>query len=104
MNIFKKLKYIRYRNYNPDWLVEAAEKRKGEYPWLPNALSKCTSALVGSKYIRFVNSSRPNKKGSEWQFQENIWLENTIEGDVVLDILQENRVGGVELYDRLFDD
>ncbi len=91
-----------WEEYDPTWLVEAAEKYKSEYPWLPSALAECIKAKRESKfYTAFVNQKNPNKPGSEWQFETNIILEETAEGEVVLDILQNNRVGGVEFLSKL---
>ncbi|HEX9503495.1 MAG TPA: hypothetical protein VF974_04215 [Patescibacteria group bacterium] len=52
-------------------------------------------------YVHFVNSSRPNEEGSEWQFDENIILESEDEGTIVLDILKDGRIGGVEFVSRI---
>ncbi|HOP22498.1 MAG TPA: hypothetical protein PK055_08175 [Gammaproteobacteria bacterium] len=102
MKILHALKYFKYKKYDPSWLVDASKSYIDEYPWLPDAISKCTLALEGKNYIRFVSSIRPNKPSSEWQFRENIILEDTIEGDVILDILHGDRIGGVEFYIRRF--
>ena len=75
---------------------------KDEYPWLPESLKNCVSIIKETKYyIYFINPKRPNKPGAEWQFADNIFLENTKYGDVVLDVLKDNRIGGVELYSKL---
>jgi hypothetical protein len=39
--------------------------------------------------------------GSQWQFDENIILEDLERGDLVLDILTGQRVGGVEFLAEL---
>ena len=88
--------------YDPTWLVELVREQCPEEPWLPDAIRKCTQCLRESEaYIYFVNPERPNKPGSEWQFQESIDLESSTEGWIVLDILKGGRVGGVEFIDRI---
>lgn len=88
--------------YDPTWLVELARQQAPEYGWLPSALSMCTRCRWRDPaYLAFVDADRPNKAGSEWQFVENIVLEHPSEGDLVLDILTERRVGGVEFLARI---
>ena len=48
-------------------------------------------------YKNFVSSERPNQPGSEWQFKENLVLEDSEDGTIVLDILEDGRIGGVEM-------
>jgi hypothetical protein len=93
---------MKWERYDPTWLVELAREVCPDEPWLPAALERCTSAAVESRaYIHFVDSSNPNMPGSAWQFVENILLEHPTEGDIVLDILSDRRVGGVEFLGRL---
>jgi hypothetical protein len=40
--------------------------------------------------------AKSKSTGSQWQFEENIILEDPERGDLVLDILKGQRVGGVE--------
>ena len=52
-------------------------------------------------YIHFVKPENPNQLNSEWQFQENLILESKIYGTLILDILTENRIGGIEFLNRV---
>jgi hypothetical protein len=91
-----------WESYNPSWLVVLACEQHPQQPWLPDALSQCTRCLRESDaYIYFVNPVNPNEPGSEWQFDTSILLECPTEGLLVLDILKENRVGGVEFVDKI---
>ena len=92
-----------YKEYDPGWLVEAAKPYGEEYPWSEESLTKCILAKDGGVYVHFVDSSRPNKPGSEWQFKENIVIEDTLRGDVILDVLTGNRIGGVEMFSELLE-
>ncbi len=88
--------------YDPSWLVTAAREQAPEEPWLPEALAQCTRCLSESdRYVRFVDPRRPNQPGSEWQFERNVFLETSTHGLVALDVLTDNRIGGVEFHDRL---
>ena len=85
-----------WQTYDPEWLVELARDQHPDKPWLLSALSTCTRGCYESRaYIHFVNSSNPNEPGSPWQFSENILLK-TNKGEVVLDILENEKVGGAE--------
>ncbi|WP_143710891.1 hypothetical protein [Saccharophagus degradans] len=96
--------FSRWKEYDPTWLVKSAEYRFSEYTWLRDALIACNRAKIRSDYyIYFVNEKKPNKPGSEWQFQESITIEDTPEGDVVIDVIQKNKVGGIEFLTRVID-
>lgn len=99
--IFHK-KTKNWKAYDPSWLVEASQPYIDEYPWLSGALEKCTQVCDDDPtYIYFVESQNANQPGSAWQFQENITLEDTPEGEIILDIIEPNVVGGLEFFDKL---
>jgi hypothetical protein len=82
--------------------VELAKEQVSIYPWLPDALESCVSCRHESKaYTYFVNATNANKEGSVRQFEKNIILEHMEHGTIVLDILEGNRVGGVEFLNQL---
>lgn len=58
---------------------------------------------IRQPYIRFISAERPNQPGSEWQFDENIVLEHETEGTIVLDILNDSRIGGIEFVSQIRD-
>jgi hypothetical protein len=88
--------------YDPSWLLQLAHDQVPEEAWLAEALAKCTQARsAGSAYVYFVDNSRPNKPGSDWQFERNIVLFHPTEGEVIVDVLQGQRIGGVELWEKL---
>ncbi len=91
-----------WKAYDPTWLVELAKAQLPEEEWLPGALAKCTRALQESAgYIHFVDPRDPESLGSEWGEQEDLTLHHPTEGDLVLDVLDGNRIGGVEFLDKL---
>ena len=94
-----------WQPYDPTWLVELAKAQLPEEDWLPAALAACTRARQESEaYIHFVNPADPNDAGSEWEVQMDFTLRHPTEGDLVLDILEGNRVGGVEFLSKLAGD
>jgi len=82
----------RWKPYDPTWLVELAKQQRPDDVRLHEALKRCTRILGNS----FVKPKRPNHPGSEWQFKENITLEHPEFGDIVLDVLKDGRIGGIE--------
>ena len=66
---------------------------------------QCHKKLQGRKkkciYIHFLDPSSANQPGAEYQFRETISLNHPEFGELMLDILQDNRVAGIEFYDRL---
>ena len=91
-----------WKSYDPTWLVELAKEQLPEETWLPAALAACTMARQESAaYIHFVTRADPEEPGSEWQVQTDFTLKHPTEGELVLDILEGNRVGGVEFVAKL---
>jgi hypothetical protein len=91
-----------WRAYDPSWLVAHARRQFPEQPQLAEAFAACVRARgVGGCYVRFVDSARPNQPGSQWQFDRNVTLEDTEAGDVIVDVLKDGRIGGIELLDVL---
>jgi hypothetical protein len=88
--------------YDPSMLVALATKQLPAETWLPQALAACRRCRWESRaYAYFVDGSKPNQKGSEWQFVKNLHLSDSKEGEIILDVLKGNRIGGVEFLDRL---
>jgi hypothetical protein len=88
--------------YDPGWLVNLAKEQLPEESWLPDAIAKCTQCLRESEaYIYFVDAENPNKPGSDWQYSTCLELTSPTEGWLVLDILKERRVGGIEFVDKI---
>lgn len=56
---------------------------------------------IRQAYIHFVSAERANKPGSEWQFDENLVLEHDTEGTIVLDLLKDGRIGGIEFLSQI---
>lgn len=93
---------MEWEPYDPQWLVKLAEEQMPEEPELAQALAACTRCTRESAYmVYFVAPSFPNQPGSAWQFDENVILEDPQEGDLVLDVLKDGRIGGVEFLTKL---
>ena len=92
---------IRWKKYDPQWLIELVKQQIPERSEIVAALEKCTRCFEESEaYIYFVDSANANEPGSQWQFQKNIVLESP-EGEIVLDLLKDGRIGGVEFVGKI---
>ena len=61
------------------------------------SLQSCKGGHWSSKgYYQFVDSRNPNQAGSEWQHDDCIVIEQENEGDIVIDLLKDGRIGGIE--------
>jgi len=88
---------LKFDDYDPSWLVRLAQDATC-HPDLAGALSKCTRAFVSSAdYIYFVDGAGANKPGAEWQIDRTETIQGPDDQVVILDLLKDGRVGGVEL-------
>lgn len=86
-----------WMDYDPEWLAELAREQHPDQPDLAGALARCTRARRdGRAYLRFVEADTP-----AWRFERSVTLESRREGTLVLDVLQDGRVGGVEFLRRV---
>jgi hypothetical protein len=93
---------VKWEAYDPTWLVDIAKRERATDTWLIEALARCTRAWISCKSaIYFVDVTNPNQPGSEWQFKKNILLNDK---RLVLDVLKDGRIGGVEFLDRFCND
>lgn len=85
--------------YDPTWLVGLAVKQA---PELVEAFSACVVADCRyHAYHKFVDTRNPNKIGSAWQFSHSAEMIDNDEGGVVVDVLSDGRIGGVEFLKRI---
>lgn len=83
-------------------LVALVRVEAPEFPWRPEALSNCGPGIWKSPaYARYVSWQNANQPESHWQFHSNVLLHHDKLGMVVLDILKDNRLGGIEFVDRI---
>lgn len=86
------------------WIIDLIRQQKPDRTDLIAALKKVNpTQWERQPYIYFVSASRPNEPDSEWQFQENVVLEHPVEGTIVLDILRDGRIGGIEFINQIPD-
>ncbi len=93
----------RWQPYDPTWLVDLLGQQHPDEVELAASAQHCTRARVGRCYVYFVSSDRANQSRAEWQFSHNLLLESAEHGDIVVDVLQGNRLGGIEFLSRMLE-
>ena len=90
---------LRWERYDPGWLVELARREEPHEPWLAEALARCTrAAWECSAYLRFV--SREEERDNPLVAESYVWNPGQSE-ELVIDVLHDGRIGGVEFTGRL---
>jgi len=93
---------MRKREFHIEQIIELIREQEPDRHDLIEELEKLEKKKwIRQPYIHFVSAERPNQPGSEWQFDENIVLEDETEGTIVLDILKGGRIGGIEFVSQI---
>lgn len=93
---------VQWEPHDPAWLVRLAVEQLPREPQISGALRQCRRRRKRSiAYWYFVDSTRPNQPGSEWQFARNIELDGGELGPLILDVLKDGRIGGVEFLNQI---
>jgi hypothetical protein len=83
--------------YDPSWPVALAREQLPGEAWLAEALARCTSCRIESPaYVYFIDPRSP-----AWQHETCLEIDSPVHGWVVLDVLRDRRIGGVELVDKI---
>jgi hypothetical protein len=84
------------------WIIELIQEQEPDRLNLIEQLEKVErKKWVRQPYVQFVSSYRANQPGAEYQFEESIVLEHETEGTIVLDILKDGRIGGIEFVSQI---
>ena len=94
------LSVVRHTMTDPITIAELIELVKNQEPEREDVIFALINTIGGhwesKAYYKFVSTKNANKKGAEWQFDENIILEHETLGTIVLDYLKDKRIGGIE--------
>lgn len=80
-----------WKDFDPGWLVQAAKAQHPDEVWLHQALGRCNRILGEEPVIYFVDPT-----STDWHVERDFRINDTPRGDVVVDILRDGRVGGLE--------
>ncbi len=85
--------------FDSSWLVDLAKSQYPKDPWLADSLSRCTKCLRdGESYLFFI--SRESAKDQNFDFLRNLDLRHPEFGRIVLDVLKNREIGGLEFLDK----
>jgi len=88
--------------FDMDDIVKLVETQEPTRIDLIIALRNCKGGHWTSEaYYQFVDSHNANQPNSDWQHDQCIVLEQKDKGDIVIDLLKEGRIGGIEFIDLL---
>lgn len=83
-------------------IIELLKQQEPDRHDVIEALQKCSAGQWESNsYYRFVDSKNANEPNAEWQHDECIVLEQENKGDIVLDLLKDGRIGGIEFINLI---
>ncbi|MGZ3912042.1 MAG: hypothetical protein ACXVBR_18290 [Flavisolibacter sp.] len=83
-------------------IIELVKKQESGRQDIIDALQNTPSGRWTSNgYYCFVDSRNANEPGAQWQFDESMVLEQENKGEIVLDILKDGRIGGIEFIDLI---
>lgn len=85
-----------------EYLIKLVKEQEPERQDLVSALLNCNGGHWSENgYYRFVDSKNPNQPNSDWQHEECIVLEQNEKGNIVIDLLKNGRIGGIEFIDLI---
>lgn len=88
---------------NIENIIKLVKEQEPDRQDIVSALINCKSGQWTSNgYYSFViPDNKPNQPVSNWQHQESIVIEQPEKGDIVIDLLKDGRVGGIEFIDLI---
>ena len=87
---------------NIEEIINLVRQQEPDRQDIIEALQKCSvGQWTSNGYYRFVDSKNANEPNAEWQHDECIVLEQEDKGDIVLDLLKDGRIGGIEFINHI---
>jgi hypothetical protein len=92
---------MKFEPHHPSWLIALARQQRPDLPWLADSLTLCTTAAWRSREHRYLVFQQTDEGSARPRYQETISLEDATCGQINVDVAIDNRIMGVEFYDRL---
>jgi len=84
-------------DFDPDWIIDLVKVQEPLRKDIIDALKKCKKGYWNSKaWVYFAD-----KDGPEWQIAENFILNHETKGLIVLDLLKNGKIGGIEFVKEI---
>lgn len=87
--------------FDPSWLVALAEKQWSQEPGFAEALKQCTAGWWhDASFIYFTPFFYPYKSHIPWLISRSVFLKDATRGILVLQLLHDGRIGGIEFMQK----
>src|SRR6478735_4071639 len=93
---------MKFEPHDPSWLIALARQQRPDLPWFVDALAECTTAAWRSRQHVYLVFQQKDEDSARSAYRETISLEDPECGKIKIDVAIDNRIMGVEFYDRLF--
>jgi hypothetical protein len=85
-----------------EYIIKLVKQQESDRQDIVDALLNCKNGHWSRNgYYQFVDSTNANKPNSEWQHDECIVIEQKNKGDIIIDMLKDGRIGGIEFSDLI---
>ncbi len=93
---------MEWKKFDSKRLVKLAEEQFPEESWLAESLAFCTEVADDGTgtYFYFTPRDAASNGKTEWEFQKNLSLRDPEFGELILDVLQNNRIGGIDFIEK----
>lgn len=99
LSLYSVKKYI---PYNPDWIIAVVESVAPERIDVIEMLRNCTMAYHRSAaYVQFIDVKNANQESAVWQFKECLRIDHPSHDTILIDILNDGKIGGIEFWKYL---
>ncbi len=89
-------------HFDPTSLVKLARRQWSNRRDLADSFARCTRQWPRNElYTYFINPYTPDKPGCRWDFAMNLMLSCPERGVLVVDIMKDCSIGGIEFLDRV---
>ena len=88
---------------NIEYIIALVKEQEPERTDIVLALSNCSEGkwTTNGYYSLVIADNKPNQPGSNWQYDESIVIEQKNAGDIIIDLLKDGRIGGIEFMDLI---
>ena len=84
-------------------IIDLVRQQEPQRQDIVKSLKQCSGGKwISSGYYKFYALKNGNK-GPKWEFRENIVLEHKFLGLIVLDLLKNGRIAGIEFINLIED-
>ena len=90
-------------NIDIENIIKLVKEQEPDRQDIVLALLNCKDGHWSSNgyYCFVVSDNKPNQPGSNWQHDECVVIEQKEKGEIVIDLLKDGRIGGIEFIDLI---